>query len=276
MSRKMLLHLAVGLIAVLSGAAAILAGAYLTAIEAHRFDWAIVLIGVGASLSAAGLVILTEWLFVHIPQDRADTSLTKLLRDLRADVANVLISRLPEAVASIHLRVDTTPSFNSIFQDCRHVTFFGPEGSTILSHLADIAVSRDRKHGIQVDMYVPMDKAHVGKNIDRTDFISDSPDWLNAFRKAENVTRRFRTLNVTIHRVNLVPTVSALQVDDSYYQVTMLFPVIANDKRPTFVLKSDVADREYFAPLWASLTVEAARNASTTQIAAPKVRGQNG
>ena len=58
------------------------------------------------------------------------------------------------------------------------------------------------------------------------------------------------TLELLIYQIDIEPTISALQVDDSHYQVTMLFPAVLNENRPTLFLDKCIAKQDYFELLW--------------------------
>lgn len=197
-------------------------------------------VSVGTSMMAAGIVLLVQIFFLGDPSQRIEA----LLRQ-------ALLRKLPSGVTKLYLALDDAPRLDQLLTDCKEAKFFGPSGAFLLECAADEAHKRTGTSRIRIEMFLSDKPNEVASNLNAYD-PSDGSRWRQALQKAQLMEKRGK-LKMEIHYVKAAPSVSALQLDNSYYQITTLFPAIASHRRPTIAMEGVIARGDYFEPLWTHL-----------------------
>jgi hypothetical protein len=227
------------------GAVAILAGLLAAVWPAQGYvpDFLQIRVAVGASLAAAGLFLVMQVWFV---KDRV-TTLIAATGAIESLLLRTLNEHLPLGVTNLYLSLEQAPRWEEILLAARHIRFYGPEGATLLEHVVHAANKRTAGDPIIASMYLPRDTEPTIRNFD-TKWTANSEKWTAAFSNAQTLRTR-GLLDLKIIRIDKSPTISALQIDERYYQVTMLFPNVPEMRRPTLVMQPRLGD-EYFKALW--------------------------
>jgi hypothetical protein len=231
------LYSTIPIVAVLAG----LAVAAFAAGAAQRMS--IIILSMGTSLIAAGLYTLIQFYFVGDPVGRIQDTLDSVTGTLR----------LPRGVTSVYVSKETRPELDLLLEGAKRVTFYGPEGLRLLIKVKDFANGRPNPSPpLELELFLPTYEIRYESSLVYPEELPKNPsqELINTLNSAAGDSD-----NVVVKRHWLgqhVPTVSVLQIDDNYFQVSLLHPLIHPDYRPILEFTGKSAQK-YVKNLWVEL-----------------------
>lgn len=211
---------------------------------AFEWPWAAILISAGSSLTAAALYSFIEAHFRAHPLRHLETSLDSIESMVRG------IRGLPAGVKGLAMGLEHAPRLGELLQSAHKVRFYGPEGQGLLDKIRPIAAIRSTQAApLEIELFLTTLDVRYEKGFVT---IRDTPPPNTgniAYMSQLNSSPIPRT-RVRVHWLQKhVPTVAFLQIDDSFYQLDVLVPLVEPRDRPRLLLERETGDT-YFKPLW--------------------------
>jgi hypothetical protein len=237
-----LLH-AVPIVAVVAG----LAVAVIVADPTRRVST--IALSMGTSLIAAGAYTLIQFYFVGDPVGRIQDTLDSVKGTLR----------LPRGVTSVYVSKENRPDLDLLLEGAKHVTFYGPEGLNLLRKVKDFANGRQKPTTpLDLELFLPTCEIRYESSLVYSEELPKQPsrELVNALNSAAAESENLKVQNHWLGQH--VPTVSVLQIDETYFQVSLLHPLIHPDSRPIIEFTGKSAQK-YVKNLWVELRRQEAR-----------------